>query len=88
METIFINSHYDESFLIQEGQNITSITIPEDVTTIGRMAFARCSNLASVFVQMSIPIPINYDDNVFYETKQEYLYVPSGCKEAYKNANC
>jgi len=34
METIFINSHYDESFLIQEGQNITSITIPEDADSI------------------------------------------------------
>lgn len=31
--TIFINKHYDESFLIQEGQSIHSITIPKDVNS-------------------------------------------------------
>ena len=43
---------------------ITSITIPESVTTIGRFAFAVCSNLTSVSIPDSVTA---IEDEAFYQ---------------------
>lgn len=64
---------------------LTSITIPNSVRSIGNFAFAWCSHLTSVTVNSTSPITI--DQYCFTNRANATLYVPVGCKEAYKAAN-
>lgn len=59
------------------GSNISSITIPSSVATIGAMAFANCSNLATVTV--SGGAHFTSDANVLYTNgKTELICYPAG----------
>ena len=64
--------------------SLTSVTIPSNVTSIGIYAFG-CSNLTSVTVKRSEPIFLN--DDTFTNRTNATLYVPTGSKTAYEEAN-
>lgn len=62
---------------------LKSITIPSSVTSIGEGAFHGCWNLDSVIIQSSTP-PLLFDNS--FSSYSVPLKVPSGCLEAYQNA--
>ncbi len=63
--------------------HITSVTIPESVTSIGSSAFANCFGLKSV---TSLARKPPYCDSAVFSNYSATLYVPKGCKEAYRTA--
>ena len=65
---------------------LTSLTIPNNVTSIGEEAFESC-NLTSIYVQWMNPLTI--PGNTFYGVDKSActLYVPTGSKSAYQNAD-
>ena len=68
-----------------ENCNLTSIIIPNSVTSIGFSAFENCSSLTSVTVMMETPIAIY--NGTFTNSTNATLYVPKGCKAAYEAAD-
>ena len=64
---------------------LTSITIPNSVTSIDGSAFWGCSSLNSVSVEIDTPLSIT--ENVFSNRTNAKLYVPAGCKAAYEAAD-
>ena len=56
-----------------EGCRITSIDIPESVTSIGNCAFAGCTNLKDVFVHWANPVYIN--QNVFWQSRGQNVTI-------------
>ncbi len=65
-------------------RSLTSITIPESVSQIWHDAFNGCSSLASVYVLRKDPPEGGLE--MFYNTNDCSIYVPSGSVEAYKSA--
>lgn len=65
--------------------NLTGITIPSGVTTIGISAFEGCSSLASITCLATTPPTLGRD--VFDNTNNCPIYVPSGSVSAYKSAS-
>lgn len=64
---------------------LTSITIPNSVTSIGNSAFDGCSELKIVYCQSSIPPTLG--GNVFqYNASERVIYVPNGTIESYHSA--
>jgi len=68
---------------------LTSIIIPESVTTIGGSCFNYCSGLTSITVKSSTPVELSPFVSVFYkiDKKSCKLYVPVGSKSLYQAAN-
>ena len=66
---------------------LQTITIPSSVSVIGEEAFVCCGDLSRIFVNWESPIAI--PENVFAgcDLANAILYVPEGCKTAYKVAN-
>lgn len=64
---------------------ITSITIPNTVTSIGDKAFWLCYDLESVLIGKRIPLSITSD--TFSNSDEITLYVSVGSKEAYEAAS-
>ena len=64
---------------------LTSIMIPNSVTSIGNFAFYYCSRLASITVNATTP-PTLGGSNVFTETNNCPILVPSQSLETYKSA--
>ena len=66
---------------------LTSVTIPNSVTSIGQSAFAYCRNIENVYCYAEeVPSTISdafYDSNIENAT----LYVPASAIEAYKSTN-
>lgn len=81
--TYIVNKIGDGAF--QNCANITSVTIPGSVTAIGNNAFSGCSGLTTVRVEGDTPPIIG--SNTFPNCANIPLYVPAGCREAYKAAN-
>ncbi|MBQ4395136.1 MAG: leucine-rich repeat protein, partial [Paludibacteraceae bacterium] len=67
-------------------QKLENINLPAKLSTIGDFAFAS-SGLKTLTVNWTTPLSIqaNVFNNV--DLSKCILYVPAGCKEAYKNAN-
>ena len=65
--------------------SLTSITIPNSVTTIGKYAFCECSNLASITSLITADKLFAIDSYVFEEKvkNNSTLYVPAGAKATY-----
>ena len=63
-------------------KEITSIVVPSSVTTLGKYAFQRCSNIQSVYVSWPTPISAY---KTFSETNlgKCTLYVPQGTEQDY-----
>ena len=65
--------------------NLTSISIPSTVKSIGNMAFYLCDDLISVTINLNTPISIA--SNMFWNYDDATLYVPYGSKAAYESAD-
>jgi len=67
------------------GSGLTSISIPNGVTSIGSGAFDSCASLSAVHVQSSVPPTLGTGafDN---EMAGRIIYVPSGCLSSYSTA--
>ena len=67
--------------------SLTSIEIPSSVTSIGNYAFNNCSSLTSVTVNaVSPPTLVGSGSDVFSNTNNCPIYVPSASVSAYKAA--
>ena len=64
---------------------LTGITIPSSVTRINNTAFRYCTGLASITCLSTVPPTLG--SNVFNNTNDCPIYVPSGSVETYKSAN-
>lgn len=67
-----------------QGFPITAVTIPDNVSIIGNYAFYGCSSLTSITVEATIPPTLG--NNVFDNTNNCPIYVPSESVNAYKTA--
>ena len=69
---------------------LTSFCIPASVTTIGDDVFSACKNIRSIYAYPVKPIDNTTTDLNFafygFDTSNCILYVPVGCKSAYKAA--
>ncbi|MBR3647334.1 MAG: leucine-rich repeat protein [Paludibacteraceae bacterium] len=65
--------------------DLTSITIPSSVTSIGDDALYGCNKLTTVVVGNASPVKIG--SYVFSNRENATLYVPKGSKEAYEAAD-
>ena len=79
--------------------DLTDITIPSTVVSIGSSAFAGCTNLKSITVYWTVPLDLSSaaargmqtragDSSIFEGVDKStcVLYVPAGCVEIYRNA--
>lgn len=72
------------NYAFQGCTGLTTVTIPESVTSIGNYAF-NASNLNEI--HCAIVTPLTITSSVFNSPSSSSLYVPSGCVEAYKQAD-
>jgi len=70
-----------------KSNSLSSITIPNSVTSIGDYAFGDCINLKNIYLQGRKPILIN--ETVFYNVNKNtcILHVPIDSKEKYAKAD-
>ena len=73
-----------EEQLCRGCSSLETVTIPNSVTYIRRYAFRDCVQLQSVRCEAATPPTIEYD--VFYNTNNCPIYVPTGSVTAYKSA--
>lgn len=66
-------------------ENISSLSIPNSITSFGASAFANCTGLISVINFASTPQNISTDAFIGLTLNDIILYVPAGSKEAYQN---
>ena len=73
--------------IFSDCSGLTSVTIPNSVTSIGIWAFERCSSLTDIYCHIEEPLTIK--SSVFYEvpTNTCTLHVPIGSKEKYEVAD-
>ncbi|MBR1713224.1 MAG: leucine-rich repeat protein [Alloprevotella sp.] len=73
-----------EDYAFEECSELTSITIPNSVTSIGYFAFYYCEGLEDIYALRMDPREYNADD-CFYDVPIStcILHVPAGCKEIY-----
>ena len=64
---------------------ISSVTIPRSVTSMGSLLFSGCNNLTTVKVDIETPLSIG--SGTFSNRANATLIVPAGCKAAYQAAN-
>ena len=74
----------DDAFLWRS--NLTSITLPNSVTSIGSGAFYNCSSLRKVYCKPTTP-PTGDGDMFYSNATGRKIYVPASSVDAYKAAN-
>ena len=79
--TYTVNSISSRAFA---SSKISSVSIPQGITTIGDNAFNGCSNLTSVTVEWTEPLTIN--STCFSNASTATLNVPKGCYVTYAEA--
>ena len=73
-------------------ENLTSVTIPQNVTTIESSTFYGCSNLVEIYCKSTtVPTAINVFSYTSWDAFDENatnrkIYVPKESVEAYKSA--
>ena len=72
-------------FAFWDCSGLTSITIPDSVTSIEDYAFSGCSGLTSVYCKAIAP-PSIVNDTFDKVSATATLYVPTGSKAAYAAA--
>lgn len=65
---------------------MSSVTIPESVTSIGYSAFDNGSSLISITSKNTIPPIVDGNETFYGVNKSISLYVPAESIEAYKSA--
>ena len=71
------------SYLAYDRSKLTSVTIPNSVTSIGKSAFSGCG-LESIYVKSKQPIALENDIVDGNTYNNAILYVPKGCVDIYK----
>jgi hypothetical protein len=68
---------------------LTSLTIPNSVTSIGEKTFSGCISLTSIYAYPKTPVDLGSSYSVFdgVNTGTCTLYVPKGSLSAYQTAN-
>ena len=74
------------AYLCKGMTNLTSVTIPNSVTSIGTAAFSGCSSLTSITCEAENP-PTVYDYAFYNVSTSIPVYVPCGQVDAYKAAS-
>ena len=59
--------------------------LPSTITTVGTVAFEKCSNLSGIVIKATTPPALN-NTNAFNSTNNCLIYVPDASVEAYKTA--
>ena len=77
----YIGAHCAIKYYLND-EEITSIVVPSSITTLGKYAFQRCSNLLSVYVSWPTPISA-YDTFSDANLGNCTLYVPQGTEQDY-----
>jgi hypothetical protein len=72
------------AYLCKGMSNLTSIVIPNSVTSIGGQAFYTCWSLTSVTIEAETPPTLG--EEAFYYTNNCLIYVPCNAVNAYKTA--
>ena len=66
--------------------SLTSVTLPNSVTSIGDYAFSGCSSIADIYCYATTP-PVCYDNDTFYGiSKLCNIHVPAGTIPNYQVA--
>lgn len=76
-----------ESYAFQGCKGVTSLAIPNNVTHIGDYVFQDCNSLESIYVMAETPPSVSSDSFTDSNYIISTIYVPTGCLEAYQNAD-
>lgn len=72
---------------LRDCSSLTSVIIPDSVTTIENSVFSGCSSLTSVYCKPTTP-PVLGNTFVFYDNASDRkIYVPAESVDAYKSAD-
>lgn len=76
-----------ESYAFQGCKGVTSLAIPNNVTYIGDYVFQDCNSLEGIYVMAETPPSVSSDSFTESNYIISTIYVPTGCLEAYQNAD-
>ena len=63
--------------------SLTSVSIPDSVTTIGAYAFGECDRLTNINVDKNNPAYCSVGGNLFNKSKSEFVHYATGKKDTH-----
>lgn len=75
-----------EDYAFNACEQLRSIVLSDNVSSIGNYAFRYCSSLAKIYCMNAVPQSISSNAFRFVDTNNCKLYVPTGSSKAYENA--